>query len=183
MISSGRSVLKGFSRTNVPIPMYLGSYSLRFVFFNFLSSSSSLKEEKDILCCFVQSDNALIHVLSVSWIKHISIFIWTVMFFSCLPAPSSLSAWLLVPRWSDRWEQRRQSSAVLPAIPESVPRACSHPMHVSNPSPLLRTAAAAAADCVSSANNAHACDSEWVEPDSSSWNERKIEPDRVIGQE
>ncbi len=35
------------------------------------------------------------------------------------------------------------------------------------------TAAAATADSVSSANNAHACDCEWVQPDSSSWDERK----------
>lgn len=72
---------------------------------------------------------------------------------------------------------------MLPAVPESVPRVCSHLMHVSSPSPLRCTAAAAAAECVSSANNAHACDCEWVQPDSSSWDERKRGPDRVIGQE
>lgn len=61
---------------------------------------------------------------------------------------------------------------MLPAVPEAVPRVCSHLMHVSYPSSppyskllLLQS--------VSSADNAHACDCEWVQPDSSSWDERK----------
>lgn len=37
--------------------------------------------------------------------------------------------------------------------------------------PLPPAYTAAAAECVSSANNAHACDYEWVQPDSSSWDE------------
>lgn len=57
---------------------------------------------------------------------------------------------------------------MLPAVPESVPRVRSHLMHVSSPSPYGKVLLL---QSVSSADNAHACDCEWVEPDSSSRDE------------
>lgn len=119
------------------------------------------------------------HVLSVPWIKHAPLSFYRRHVFLCHSChPVSLLLLPVPPCPQMVWMLRIMMTGCCSAACNS--RGCIQRVLSSyareSPLPLQRTTlAAAAAECVSSANNAHACDCEWVQPDSSSWDERMRE--------
>lgn len=136
------------------------------------------------LCCVFQRNTNRSHCFSPASLKKIP----PVFFFFFYSVASPLQGpvmnvltfiplpprplWFLCPQsdWTRRITMTECCSAACntSASTQSVLSSCAREFTPSPALPLPLQHTAAAAECVSSANNTHACDCEWVQPDSSS---------------